>query len=81
VENRAKIFTNGRSQAVRLPQSCRFPPGVRSVQARKVGHAVILEPIEGVAWDPAYWAALEAMPPLDEADGTMDLGASQSGGL
>ena len=66
---RASIFMNGRSQAVRVPQSCRFDPSVRSVQARKVGHAVILEPLELAAWDPAYWAAVEAMPPMEEEVG------------
>ena len=64
--DRASVFMNGRSQAVRLPQSCRFDPGVRSVQARKVGHAVILEPLEAVGWDPAYWAAIQAMPSMED---------------
>ena len=64
--DRASVFMNGRSQAVRLPQSCRFGPGVRSVRARKVGNAVILEPLEPAAWDPAYWAAVMAMPPMEE---------------
>jgi virulence-associated protein VagC len=62
----ASVFMNGRSQAVRLPQSCRFGPGVRSVRARKVGNAVILEPVESAGWDPRYWAALQAMPALEE---------------
>jgi virulence-associated protein VagC len=65
----ASVFMNGRSQAVRLPQSCRFDPGVRSVRARKVGHAVILEPIETAGWDPAYWAAVQAMPTMEEEIG------------
>jgi virulence-associated protein VagC len=64
--DRASIFMNGRSQAVRLPQSCRFDQNVRSVQARKIGHAVILEPVETAGWDPAYWAAVEAMPTMEE---------------
>jgi virulence-associated protein VagC len=65
----ASVFMNGRSQAVRLPQSCRFDPGVRSVRARKVGHAVILEPIETAGWDPTYWAAVQAMPTMEEEIG------------
>lgn len=69
----ASVFMNGRSQAVRLPQSCRFDPGVRSVRARKVGHAVILEPIETAGWDPAYWAALKAMPAMEEEVGQVDI--------
>lgn len=69
----ASIFMNGRSQAVRLPQSCRFAPGVKSVQARKVGHAVILEPEETADWDPAYWAAVQAMPALEEEVGQVSI--------
>ena len=42
----AKIFTNGGSQAVRLPKSCRFPPDQREVLVRRVGRRVILEPAD-----------------------------------
>lgn len=71
--DRASVFMNGRSQAVRLPQSCRFDPSVRSVQARKIGHAVILEPIETIGWDQAYWAAVEAMPAMEEEVSQVDI--------
>jgi hypothetical protein len=27
---------------------------------------VILEPLEAVGWDPAYWAAIQAMPSMEE---------------
>ncbi|HLO69076.1 MAG TPA: hypothetical protein VK188_18805 [Holophaga sp.] len=64
--DRGSIFMNGRSQAVRLPQGCRFEAGVKSVSVRRVGRAVILEPISPQGWDPAYWEALEAMPPMVE---------------
>ena len=40
---RAKIFTNGRSQAVRLPREFRFEG--KEVVIRKEGDAVILEPV------------------------------------
>jgi antitoxin VapB len=40
---RAKIFQNGGSQAVRLPKSCRFPAGQREVLVKRVGRRVILE--------------------------------------
>jgi virulence-associated protein VagC len=69
----ASVFMNGRSQAVRLPQSCRFDPGVKSVRARKVGNAVILEPVETAGWDPAYWAAVKAMPAMEEEVGQADI--------
>ena len=39
----ARLFRNGRSQAVRLPQAFRFP-GDR-VRIRRLGHGVLLEPL------------------------------------
>jgi len=62
----ASVFMNGRSQAVRLPQSCRFAPGVKSVQVRRIGNAVLLEPVDAAGWDPAYWATVLAMPAMEE---------------
>lgn len=41
---RAKIFQNGGSQAVRLPKSFRFPEGQTEVTVRREGRKVILEP-------------------------------------
>lgn len=41
---KAKIFTNGGSQAVRLPKSVRFPDDVQEVTVRQEGRRVILEP-------------------------------------
>lgn len=64
--DRASVFMNGRSQAVRLPMSCRFGADVKSVAVRRVGNAVILEPIETTGWSSSYWAALEAMPEMVE---------------
>lgn len=43
---RAKLFRNGGSQAVRLPQSCRFPEGSTEVVVRREGHRIILEPVD-----------------------------------
>jgi antitoxin VapB len=48
----AKLFRNGRSQAVRLPQEFRFE-GDR-VRVRRVGEAVLLEPVIS---DVAEWFA------------------------
>ena len=39
----AKLFTHGRSQAVRLPKEFRLPG--KEVRVSRVGHRVILEPI------------------------------------
>lgn len=41
----AKLFTNGRSQAVRLPKAFRFE-GVSEVSIERDGEAVILRPIK-----------------------------------
>jgi antitoxin VapB len=40
----AKIFMHGRSQAVRLPKEFRLPG--KEVRVRRIGRAVLLEPIE-----------------------------------
>ena len=48
----AKLFRNGRSQAVRLPKEFRFSGD--SVRVRKVPGGVLLEPMIS---DPAEWLA------------------------
>jgi antitoxin VapB len=45
----AKLFTHGRSQAVRLPKEFRFPG--KEVRVRRVGRGVLLEPIATSAAD------------------------------
>jgi len=40
----AKIFKNGRSQAVRIPKDCAFD-GVSEVTVRREGQRLILEPV------------------------------------
>jgi antitoxin VapB len=40
----AKIFTSGRSQAVRLPKECRFPGD--EVGVKRIGELVVLYPKE-----------------------------------
>jgi antitoxin VapB len=54
---RAKIFQNGGSQAVRLPKSCRFD-GQTELVVRRVGRKVILEPADD--WSPEFLACLGA---------------------
>lgn len=46
VTQRAKLFQNGGSQAVRLPQSCRFPEDATEVVVRREGNRIILEPVD-----------------------------------
>ena len=48
----AKIFSNGGSQAVRLPAECRFESS--TVQIQKLGDHVIISP-KGKNWD-AFFA-------------------------
>ena len=50
---RAKLFWNGRSQAVRLPKEFRFAGD--EVTIRREGDAVILEPIGQRPWPSGYW--------------------------
>ena len=54
---RAKLFTNGRSQAVRLPREFRFEG--KEVAIRKEGEAVVLEPIGKRKWPAGYWRHID----------------------
>jgi antitoxin VapB len=44
------VFTNNRSQAVRLPADVRLPDGVKKVQVRARGVDRIISPV-GHTWD------------------------------
>lgn len=55
---RAKLFKNGGSQAVRLPKDCRFPEDQREVVVRRVGRRVVLEPVD--AWPEKFLACIGA---------------------
>ncbi len=44
------VFTNNRSQAVRLPADMRLPEGVKKVQVRARGVERIISPV-GHTWD------------------------------
>jgi antitoxin VapB len=44
------VFTNNRTQAVRLPADSRFPAEVKRVEVRVVGQDRIISPA-GTAWD------------------------------
>ena len=46
MSERAKIFQNGGSQAVRLPKSCRFESDLDEVIVRREGKQIILEPAD-----------------------------------
>ncbi len=56
-KERAKLFTHGGSQAVRLPKAFRFDG--KEVSIRRDGDRVILEP---VGYDPeAFWARIDGL--------------------
>jgi len=55
---KAKIFQNGGSQAVRLPKSCRFPKNQREVMVKKVGRRIVLEPAD--EWHAEFRSCLGA---------------------
>jgi len=53
----AKLFTHGRSQAVRLPKEFRFEG--KEVRVSRIGNRVILEPLD--AKDPMPWADIDKL--------------------
>ena len=48
--SQGSIFTNNRTQNVRLPADMRFPDSVKSVVVRAIGNERILSPVEN-SWD------------------------------
>jgi len=74
----AKLFSNGRSQAVRLPKEFRFEG--TEVSVRREGDAVILEPLKPQAWPRGYWRRwgkasreLEPVEPLAAGGSVIDM--------
>ena len=65
----AKIFWNGRSQAVRLPKEFRFEGD--EVRIRRDGRKVILEPVRRRAWPKGYWQSWSRVPDDFEAPGRL----------
>ena len=53
MESIAKVFQNGRSQAIRLPKAFRFKGN--EVKISKKGDMVILEPIGISSWPESFW--------------------------
>lgn len=52
----AKLFMNGRSQAVRLPKEFRFEG--EEVAIRREGESVVLEPVKPRRWPPGFFEAI-----------------------
>jgi antitoxin VapB len=59
---RAKLFWNGRSQAVRLPKEFRFTGD--EVLIRRDGEMVVLEPIRRRTWPTGFIEGIIASAPL-----------------
>ena len=58
---KARIFTNNRTQAVRLPKAVAFPAEVKRVSIVKIGRSRLITP-EEISWD----AFFESMPASGE---------------
>jgi antitoxin VapB len=56
---RAKLFWNGRSQAVRLPMEFRFEGD--EVEIRREGDMVVLAPLVRSRFEPRFWQNLDRM--------------------
>jgi virulence-associated protein VagC len=59
----ARIFKNGRSQAVRLPKEFRFEG--ETVKIWKEGKRVILEPLERTEWPEGFWESFTPDPDFE----------------
>ena len=64
------VFTNNRSQAIRLPADLRLPEGVKRVDVRAHGLERIISPL-GQTWD-SFFLSGEPV-----AEGFLDVRASQ----
>lgn len=63
---RAMLFTNGGSQAVRLPKECRLDGKV--VEVWRDGSRLILEPVEKPGWPEGFWEEIQRNPLPDDFD-------------
>jgi antitoxin VapB len=65
---RATLFTNGGSQAVRLPKECRL--GGKVVEVWRDGSRLIVEPVERPLekpnWPEGFWEEIERNPLPDD---------------
>jgi len=64
VRRRAKVFWNGRSQAIRLPKEMRVEGS--EVSIKREGRRIIIEPLtierDAAGWPMAWWALAGAAP-------------------
>lgn len=77
---RAKLFMNGRSQAVRLPKEFRLPG--HEVLISKEGDRIVLEPLDARGWPAGYFESFgpvgddfrrpDPLPPSPRRDRALD---------
>jgi len=72
----AKLFKNGRSQAVRLPKEFRFEGD--EVNIRRSGKRVILEPKKRQSWPKGYWRSWKSVPADFEAPSALPGGPARA---
>ena len=63
IEYRAKLFRNGRSQAIRLPKELRFDEQEEEVRIRREGNCLIVESLD--EWPDDFWKLFGAVPDLE----------------
>ena len=56
------LFTNGRSQAVRIPKELRFEGS--EVSIRRLGDGVLLVPVKASSWPPEFFQSIR----IDDAN-------------
>jgi virulence-associated protein VagC len=60
---RAKVFRNGRSQAIRLPKELRFDPSQKEVSVRREQGRLVVELLD--EWPEDFWSLFGSVPDLD----------------
>ena len=73
----AKLFWNGRSQAVRLPKEFRFEGD--EVSIRREGEGVVLEPVRRRAWPRGYWKSWGTVTEDFDAPEPLPAGGARAG--
>ena len=61
-----RVFQSNRSQAVRLPKAMEFPPEIRDVGIRRVGHTRVISPANAM-WDDFFAAEAIDLGERDQA--------------
>ncbi|MGH9365900.1 MAG: antitoxin [Thermoanaerobaculia bacterium] len=72
----AKLFKNGRSQAVRLPKEFRFEGD--EVNIRRSGKRVVLEAKRRRTWPKGYWQSWKSVPTDFNAPSPLPAGSARA---